>query len=306
MNLAPIMVRSQAVETPIFQRRTDRKRPILPQGPQRQGKLELPTLAIFADFDDTLTTVTMQNGRNNNGLLAQLGFKDPNGFWDRVAKREKRTGVGRIQAYMEELLHVEKKSKLRNVLTPANFHSLGQSIPMAPNVPFFMPRLQKLAQNGGLSLEFHILSSGIEEMIKGSTVEKYATSIRANQFQYNKNHKARGLQRVIAAHDKPTHIKEIVAERKLIIPPVYIGDGDTDIPAWQLVKNQLNGDAIAVYDPNKSKKVERAQRYMDEGLVSSIHPRNYQRGTSLMNHLGEIIETHAKAEESKPKLILLS
>jgi hypothetical protein len=303
MNLAPIMVSSQAVEMPIFQRRTDRKRPILPQGPQRQGKLELPTLAIFADFDDTLTTVTMQNGRNNKGLLAQLGFKDPNAFWDRVAKRVEKTGLNRIQAYMEELLHVEKKSELKNVLTPANFHSLGQSIPMAPNAPFFMPHLQNLAKKGGLSLEFHILSSGIEEMIKGNPVGEYATSIRANQFQYNKNHKAKGLQRVIEAHDKPTHIKEIVAERKLIIPPVYIGDGDTDIPAWKLVKDELMGDAIAVYDPKKPKKVERAEGYKDEGLVDSIHPRNYQRGTSLMQNLEGIIETHAKAEESRPKLI---
>jgi hypothetical protein len=308
MKLAPVTVRSQAVETSPFQGQPLPKLPALPHKHQRQGK---DLLHLIFDFDETLSVGTMQHGKKYRkkykGLLAQLGFKNPDDFWNLRDKRKKRTGEGPIEAYMNELLHVAKKSELKNVLTPANLHSLGQSIPLAPNVPFFMPRLQLLAKNSGIELDFHIVSSGIEEMIKGNSVADYVKSIRANRFKYNRNQQAKGLDQIIEASDKVHHIKEILKEPKLILPPIYIGDSpSSDGPAFEYVQHKLGGKSILVYDPTKPNKVAKAEEALEEALVNSIHPRNYQAGTSLMNHLGEIIETHAKAEDSKPKLILLS
>ena len=58
---------------------------------------------------------------------------------------------------------------------------------------------------------------------------------------------------------------------------VYIGDGETDVPCFRLVKD-LGGLSIAVY---ASGAREQAEQYRKEGRVNSVAPAVYTEGSDL-------------------------
>ena len=60
---------------------------------------------------------------------------------------------------------------------------------------------------------------------------------------------------------------------------VCIGDGETDVPCFRLVKD-LGGLSIAVYAHGAR---EQAERYRDEGRVNCVVPADYSEGGELDN-----------------------
>ena len=60
---------------------------------------------------------------------------------------------------------------------------------------------------------------------------------------------------------------------------VYIGDGETDVPCFRLVKD-LGGLSIAVYPEGGREQVE---RYREEGRVNCVVPADYSEGGELDN-----------------------
>ena len=63
---------------------------------------------------------------------------------------------------------------------------------------------------------------------------------------------------------------------------IFIGDGDTDIPCFRLVKDQ-GGHSIAVYRQHAKKHGAKraAERLKEDGRVNFLAPANYQDGTEL-------------------------
>ena len=289
MNLSPIMVSSQAVETRIFQRRTDRKRPILPQGPQRQGKLELPILNGYFDVDITLTPAYMQN----DFLLPALGFETPDHLWSKIP-----FGMGNpITTYMTRFKDIADINGLHHILSPEQLKEFGKRIPMAPGATTFMSRLKKYAQSLGLPTEVTFISSGLEEMIKAHPIAK-GVNVRANRFKYDRNGNVIGFERIIEARDKPRHIKESLKNGKFLF---YVGDGDTDKEAWKLaIEHQA--DSIVVYDPVDPEHRAKADGYLNEGIVHASLPRDYREGAPIDTYLKGLLATESVRAESKPKL----
>ena len=61
---------------------------------------------------------------------------------------------------------------------------------------------------------------------------------------------------------------------------IFIGDGDTDIPCFSLVKNQ-GGHSIAVYKPNTKGAKSKAQKLVDDGRVNFIVPADYSSRSNI-------------------------
>ena len=61
---------------------------------------------------------------------------------------------------------------------------------------------------------------------------------------------------------------------------VYIGDGETDVPCFRLVKD-LGGLSVAVYPPRTPKARQKAQRFVDEGRVHCVAPADYTEDSPL-------------------------
>ena len=67
---------------------------------------------------------------------------------------------------------------------------------------------------------------------------------------------------------------------------IYIGDGETDVPAMKMIKYQ-GGNAIAVYNPKtRAKKNRKSPKQICEDLIHQnradyIAPANYSKGSEL-------------------------
>jgi len=74
-----------------------------------------------------------------------------------------------------------------------------------------------------------------------------------------------------------TKINEFIPENERRVPfsnMIYFGDGETDIPCMKLVKQQ-GGHSIAVFQPRKTKKKERAEKLIREDRVNFVCPADY-------------------------------
>ena len=70
---------------------------------------------------------------------------------------------------------------------------------------------------------------------------------------------------------------------------IYIGDGDTDIPCMKLVKLS-GGHSIAVYNPRKKGRKNKAQKLIQEDRVNISANADYREGKLLDSYVKSIID----------------
>ena len=80
---------------------------------------------------------------------------------------------------------------------------------------------------------------------------------------------------------------------------IYIGDGDTDVPCFRLVKD-LGGLSVAVYPPQKKGAQGKVAKFLDEGRVHSIALADYSDGKELDRIVRAQID-HIAAREKRNK-----
>lgn len=76
---------------------------------------------------------------------------------------------------------------------------------------------------------------------------------------------------------------------------VFIGDGETDIPCFRLVK-ELGGHSIAVFRPHTHKARSRSKKLMSDGRVNFIAPADYSERMPLDLIVKAIMEKVAATE----------
>ena len=89
---------------------------------------------------------------------------------------------------------------------------------------------------------------------------------------------------------------------------IYLGDGETDIPAMKMVKYQ-GGYSIAVYDPNKKGKAgkpsakQQTQKLLEEERADYALPANYEENGKLDKLIRNIInKISSESELAKLKI----
>jgi len=89
-----------------------------------------------------------------------------------------------------------------------------------------------------------------------------------------------------------SRINEFIPKEERSVPfeqMVFIGDGETDIPCFRLVKEQ-RGHAIAVYKPNTRGAKGKAEKLITEGRVNFIAPANYSESSEMDRFVKGIID----------------
>ena len=81
---------------------------------------------------------------------------------------------------------------------------------------------------------------------------------------------ASGINSFVLQEDRPVPFENMV----------YIGDGETDVPCFRLVKD-LGGLSVAVFSPRTRKALQNAQRFVDEGRVHCVAPADYTENSRL-------------------------
>lgn len=263
-------------------------------------------IAIVFDFDGTLGPDTI------TCLLTEQKI-NPEHFWSEISRLVADAWDPPL-AYMHLLTTYAEEGKLD--LSKKTLRFLGQKLKLYPGLPKAFNELQETIsdhpelQKARISLEFYILSGGIEEMIRGSAVAPFMTGIFGSNFAYkNDGKQITGIKSAISFTEKtrflyginkglstkelrtnPYKINDALPAQTRRIPfsqMIYIGDGPSDIPCLSAI-TQYGGTGIGVSSPTTSFKrgyeLARGKR-----ITVGPYTANYAPGSDMRKVLEETI-----------------
>ncbi|WP_323799144.1 haloacid dehalogenase-like hydrolase [Parasphingorhabdus sp.] len=251
--------------------------------------------ALIYDYDGTLAQGNIQE----NSFLPAIGMKR-NEFWDQVKQLTKQHDADEILVYMQLML---QKAKTNNIeITKEAFRVHGKSSTLFEGLEdhSWFQRLNAFADGHGLTLEHYIISSGTQEMIEGSSIAEDFKAIFASRYIYdasghaewpslaiNYTTKTQFLFRINKGIDNVWDnqaINAYKAEAERPIPfsrMVFIGDGDTDIPAMKMTSH-YGGHSIAAYDPERnSRSLDKIHSLIADGRVNFVAPADYKENAPM-------------------------
>ena len=240
----------------------------------RTSKKTLIPVALCYDFDGTLAPGNMQE----RSFLPDLGMTAEE-FWTACENHAKEHDMDAILGYM--FLMLREAGIRKKPINRKAFSNHGKSIKFFPGVKNWFSRIDEYGISLGLDVQHFLISSGIREMVEGSSIAKHFRYIFASSFQYDENgvaiwpalavnytNKTQYLFRInkgiLNAWDN-SKINKYTPDEERAIPFenfIYIGDGETDVPAMKLLRFQ-GGTAIGVFPPDDkslSKKIQKAMR----------------------------------------------
>lgn len=249
--------------------------------------MDKPIVALLYDFDKTLSPKDMQEYAFIPGLGLTAGE-----FWSRCSEMSRKNDMDQILAYMYLMLE-EARGKM--LLNRAEFTKLGASVRLFPGVETWFSRIDAVCEQLGLTPEHYILSSGLKEIIEGTSIARHFKRIYAAEFCYddkgvpvwpamavNYTSKTQFLFRInkgVLDVNEHNGLNEFTPEQKRRIPftnMIYYGDGLTDVPCMKLCKVG-GGHSVAVYESDRTV----AERMLREGRVDFIAPADYSKGSKL-------------------------
>ena len=223
-----------------------------------------PIIAIMYDFDKTLCTRDMQEYT----FIPSVGM-EPNEFWSHTAEVAAQEVMDSILTYLYCM--VEKAHETGNPLTRESLIACGKDIEYHPGVEGWFERINRYAEEAGVQVEHYVLSSGLKEIIEGTSIAKYFKKIYACEFLYkdgqaywpkmavNYTNKTQFVYRINKGvldinNDADLNSSRPDSEKRVFFSNmIYIGDGLTDVPCMKLVK-QSGGHSIAIYHPGQHDK----------------------------------------------------
>lgn len=253
------------------------------------------TAAIVYDFDGTLAEGSMQE----HGFIPQLGV-DKDTFWAGVKVEAEKHDADEVLVYMWRMIEEARKKGIRITRDALKTH--GRDVPLFNGVATWFGRINRHAAELGLKLEHYIISSGNEEMIDGCSIRSEFKRVFASRYIYdadgnaawpgvgvNYTTKTQFLFRINKGIETTWDNKAInkwVPMAKRPVPferMIFIGDGDTDIPAMKMVRHQ-GGHSLAVCDPKRWKSPDvqlRMQSLIAEDRVHFVAPADYSESEQL-------------------------
>lgn len=258
-------------------------------------------VALVYDFDGTLAPGNMQE----QSFLPAVGT-DGAKFWSDAKARAKKHDMDEILAYMELML--ERSKATENPIKRETFKGYGERITFFPGVETWFDRVNNFAKAAGVAASHYIISSGNRETIEGTRVAKHFERIFASGFRYdasgvavwpalavNYTNKAQFLFRINKgienAHDNST-INKYTPEQGRPYPFknfIYIGDGETDVPAMKMVTYQ-GGKSIVVYQSRKHGGKDYAHDLVKQHRADIAVPADYSSGSTLDKAVKAAIE----------------
>ena len=267
---------------------------------ERKQKEAKPVVAICYDFDKTLSPNDMQA----HGFIQSLN-KDVGEFWKESNGMAIENDMDQNLSYMFKMI---RDSEGRFYVTKEKLEEYGAGIELFPGVVEWFERIKKYGEEHGVIVEHYIISSGLKEMIEGTSMAKAGafTKIYASSFYYGKSGKAEWPAQVVNFTNKTQFlfriekgvldindqgVNEYFEENELRVPfrnMIYIGDSDTDIPCMKLV-NSHGGYSIGVYNPDTNEKTK-VYKMIENNRIKFFTSADYTEGSELDGLVKKIID----------------
>ncbi len=241
-------------------------------------------LALVFEFDDVLAP-------DSTSTLLRLCGLDPVKFWSRDVSTLVQAGYDPVPAYLTSILENIGDQKPLGSLTNKSLRKLGRELDQSlyPGLSQLFADLREIASAyKRIQLEFYIVSSGLQEMIEGSTVvQKHFNGVYGSQLAEDSE---RGLlkhiKRCVTFTEKTRYLFEIskgIAQRDTIgnpllvnqyVPPqsrripfknmIFVGDSLVDMACFSIIKRE-GGLTFGVLNSE-------ARMSAKEALESSLRP----------------------------------
>lgn len=267
---------------------------------ERKHKETIPVVAICYDFDKTLSPGDMQA----QGYIQSVGYDVPD-FWKKSNSLAFDNEMDQNLAYMYMM---KQKSEGKVLFTKKKLAEYGASVKLFPGVEQWFERIREYGKNQGVIVEHYIISSGLKEMIEGTSVAKAGAfeKIYASSFYYNENGVAVWPAQVVNYTNKTqflfriekglldindSAVNDSFSPEEMRVPfrnIIYIGDSDTDVPCMKLVTT-YGGHSIGVYNA-ESKDKTKVYKMMRDGRIKYFAPADYREGTELDQLVKAIID----------------
>lgn len=299
-------------------------------------------IALVWDFDKTLAPGYMEDP-----FFRYYGV-EPRIFWDeanhlpRVYKDNGITHIAKDTLYLNHILTYVQKGIFKN-LSNKKLRELGKRITFYKGLPDFFQQIQKsVAENPvyaryNIRVEHYIVSTGIKEMILGSSIAPYVDGIWANEFiediaqphflekkgkikkfptiqqlGYTIDHtsKTRALFEINKGSNKTKEIDvnmflETENRRVPFDQMIYIADGPSDIPCFSVV-NQHGGKTFSVYQPQSQLEFMQVNQLHKEKRVQLFGEADYTKDSytaMTISHMVESIAQKIITQRPAPKQI---
>ena len=270
-------------------------------GTIRKTKEDKPVLAICYDFDKTLSPDDMQA----QGYIQSVWEGDVASFWKESNKMAEDNEMDTNLAYMYKMVD-EAHGKI--VLTKKSLREYGSKVKLFPGVEEWFERIRKYGKDHGVIVEHYIISSGLKEMIEGTSVAEAGAfeKIYASSFMFdikgvpvwpaqviNYTNKTQFLFRiekgVLDVND--SGVNDYFPPEVIRVPfrnMIYIGDSDTDVPCMKLV-NTYGGHSIGVYNNDTLDKTK-VYKMLHDKRIKYFAPTDYTEGSKLDQLVKSIID----------------
>ena len=266
-----------------------------------------PIIALIYDFDGTLSPGNMQEF----GFIQAIG-KKPQEFWQESDNIAVGQDASNILSYMKLMFDEARKAGIK--LRRDDFRKFGASVELFDGVKEWFGLINAYGKERGVKVEHYINSSGLAEMIEGTSIADEFKRIFACSFLYNGDGEAEWpgvavdytaktqflfkINKGILSVRDNKKVNESKAEDNKRIPfphMIYFGDGETDVPCMKIVK-MFGGhsigvyNSIAVYNPEIKKKVYVARKLLRQQRVNFITPADYTKESRTYQVVCAIID----------------
>ena len=264
---------------------------------KREKKTDKPVIALCYDFDKTLSPDDMQ-AQGYIQTVQPEGSDVIGDFWKESNSRAAANNMDKNLAYMYTM---KKKARGQIVFTKEKLADYGSKVALFEGVKDWFKRIRDNGAERDIIIEHYIISSGLKEMIEGTSIANEFKELYATSFYFDEDGVAVWPAQVVNYTNKTQFLFRIskgvldvnddavndsFAPDEIRVPfrnMVYLGDSDTDIPCMKLVNSQ-GGYSIGVFNPDEKDKVKaknKVYKMMRDNRISYFAPADYSEGSEL-------------------------
>lgn len=228
-------------------------------------------------------------------FMPKIGV-DPARFWQESNEIALREGADPLITYMHLLYKKAKDAGVR--IDRDDLVAQGRDVELFAGVENWFAAIDDYlkirAEVHGVTLRHYLISSGLTEIIEGTTIYDRFHNVFASEYWFDAydlpypkrvitdTGKTQYLFRINKGiEDVGQSINQHMDERARPIPfsnMIYFGDGETDVPSMAVMKKS-GGYAVAVHGPGEDNT--RCVDLFNGGRIDFFAPADYTRGSDL-------------------------
>lgn len=286
-------------------------------------------IAVVWDFDKTLVDGYMQDP-----IFMRYNI-DAHEFWEEVRLlpekylKEQNVKVNEDTIYLNHFIRKTKDGTFKG-LNNRLLREFGKELTFYNGIPEIFEKTKKLVSDNpiykeyNIKVEHYIVSTGMTEIIRGSSIMPYIEDIWGCELieEVNENGEAiiseigytidnttktRALFEINKGVNKHREIKvnsKVPDEFRRVSfeNMIYIADGPSDIPAFSVV-NKNGGATFAVYPKHDTEAFRQVEQLRKDGRINMYAEADYSEGTTaymwITNKIQEFADRIRCSEQQK-------